>query len=277
MEIDVFNSVCYTTMMINNVCSLKCKFCITGTPYQAQPRNYPLNEIKADIDKYFEIFHDIRLEHFDFIGGEPFLHPDLPELSQWFMDTHGAVAGELRIVTNGSQKISELLLDVCVKNNVMFMISNYGKDLSPYAEANRINLEDRGIKCIVLKYDGKDQYNIDWIDFGDYSYKYYSLKQLEELRISCAEIISDIEHPMKHHLHIKDGKVFVCERAMAMPEAISCLESDCIDLRSNIPSSVTRIQLPLFKKKLIECCKYCNGFIIESGKGKRVPIAIQLN
>jgi organic radical activating enzyme len=284
MEQNVFNSIAYAVVMVSNICNLRCKGCVTFTPYQKHPRNYPLDELKADIDRYFEIFHDARYDHFDLIGGEPLLHPHLPELVVYITEKHKNQIGELRILTNGTIKISDDLLKVCKNTEMQFLIDDYGDDLSVNVNYNKSLLDNAGVQYRWSEYKGTetrgDGWNgIGWIDFGDLSYKNYTIEQLEQLRLSCDELLSlDIQNKgnMRPHLHIMDGKVCVCDIQLFQAKHISLDEREYINLRDNRSVVEIRSEIKEFKQKTIEHCKYCNGFILSESKRNRIPAAIQL-
>jgi hypothetical protein len=284
MEYNVFNSIYYTTLMVTTVCNLKCKNCVTSTPFQPYPHNIPIQELQADVDRYFEIFHDIQLEHFDLIGGEPLVYPDLPQLAKWLMDRHGDKIGELRILTNGYLKISEKLLDVCVGINMQFRIDDYGEKLSPSASYNCRVLEGRGIRFCHNEYldtgeNTESWRDIGWIDFGDLSYKNYTSEQLTKLENGCSELFASHENGlarMRGHLHIFDGRIYTCDVQIARAKHIQFLPGDYIDLRDGRPIDQIREEAATFKQHLVEYCKYCNGFCLADTNRKPVPAAIQL-
>jgi len=243
MTDNVLNSTRFVVVLLSTLCNLKCKHCITFTPYQARPRNFQKEEIKADISRFFQIFHDIRLQHIDFGGGEPFLHPDLVELAAWMLDTHHKQFDQLRILSNGSREFPPNLLDLCANGDVFFLIDNYGPALSPNADRNAAILAERDIPYRVNKYHGDGQYFNGWVDFGDLSYKNYTAEQLEEIRLNCSDLFSVGERGTVNtsdHLHIKDGKIYTCDMQQVGAKHIPLLPDEYIDLRSNETASEIR-------------------------------------
>jgi MoaA/NifB/PqqE/SkfB family radical SAM enzyme len=277
MEHNVFNSTSFAVVMLNSVCNLKCKHCGTFTPYRANPRNYPLGELKADISRYFEIFYDADYEHFDFIGGEPLLHTDLPELTHWIMTKHINRFRQLRILTNGSIKISEKLIKVCKDANVYFLIDDYGKELSPAAEYNCAICKEHNIAFSHRIYYGDEQYYNGWIDFGMLEYKNYTKQQTAQIASGCKELIcgENVQNGnVRVDLHIQNGRIYACDMQLAEAKHIDLPSDEYVDLRSDEDISIIREKLRDFKRKPLECCKYCNGF---SNTAERVPAAIQLS
>ena len=273
MEYNIFNTLKYTVVMVNTVCTLKCKGCVTSTPLQKVKRNHPLNELKQDIDRFFEIVN-VPLEHFDFIGGEPLLHPDLPELISWCYNKHGKNFEELRVLTNGTILISEKLLSACRQVKIRFLIDRYG-DLSKFADKNTQILEQNNIPVRVTRYDGTDEQSNDWIDFGDFSFRNYDEKDLKRLQGDCCELISDADIIMRHHLHINNGVLGICDRQVSAPDTVPLPESDYINLRSDTPAEKLREKMKGFKLNVIACCQYCNGFILDKNKRVGITVAAQ--
>ncbi|MBR2132728.1 MAG: radical SAM protein [Oscillospiraceae bacterium] len=274
MEYNLFNTLKYTVVLINSVCTLKCKDCVTATPYQKNKRNYPLEELKADIDRYFEIVN-APLEHFDFIGGEPLLHPQLPELILWCAEKYGNMFEEMRVLTNGTIAISDKLLDACKQVKIRFLIDRYG-DLSTHADENTRILEENGIPVRVTRYDGTDEQSNDWIDFGDFSFRNYSDADLQRMQEDCCELIGESDTIMRHHLHINNGKLGVCDRQVSAPDSVPLPECDYVDLRADVSVELLREKLKEFKLRTITCCQYCNGFILDANKRVGVPVAVQV-
>ncbi|MBQ7478699.1 MAG: 4Fe-4S cluster-binding domain-containing protein, partial [Selenomonadaceae bacterium] len=60
------------------VCTLKCKLCSNHMPEFASPPKATVEEMKADIDRLFELFD--KIEWLQFVGGEIFTHKHLEEV-----------------------------------------------------------------------------------------------------------------------------------------------------------------------------------------------------
>jgi hypothetical protein len=268
----------YVAMSAGSICNLRCKHCITSTPYRSNPRNYSLEELKSDIKRFWEIFHDFHLEHFDFIGGEPLLNPALPQIMEWCASEWGGKFDELRILTNGSIKISDALLAICKNINMQFLIDDYGEDLSPMAKHNVELLEKHGVRYRLQQYfanltAGNGWNGIGWIDWADVDND--DIERLEYLRLNCDEIISEAKNLMRHHLHIDDGKVLICDRQWLESPHITFKPEDYIDLRHGEAVEEIRARFFYFKRRNVEHCKHCKGFILTDDR-KPIRPAIQL-
>jgi len=287
MNNNVFNCVKYAILAVSTICNLKCKHCITFTPYHRHPQFFDVEQLKKDLERFFRLFGR-PLVHLDLGGGEPLLHPRIVDLTEFILAHHGEWFGQMRILTNGSVRIPKSLLDTAVDDKLFFLIDNYGPKLSTMADKNEAMLKELGIPHRVNKYFGDDQYFNGWIDFGELEFKNYTPEQLESIRQNCFDIYSESEISQYRpcdHLHIKNGKIHYCDVQQVGASHIPVNDGDFIDLRSNESDENLIERLKTFKQNIIETCKYCNGFIQNLGKTKsdaryginlRVHAAIQL-
>lgn len=282
---NVFNSVKYIVLSVSTVCNLKCKNCITFTPYHHHPVFFPVSDLKADVERFFRIFGK-PLERLDLGGGEPLLHPQLDEFVRWALKYQGTHFSQLRILTNGSIRIPKPLIELLKGKDAFFLIDNYGPELSPAVEYNESELQKNGIPYRINTYYGDNQYFNGWVDFGILDFKNWTSSELEQMRLNCFDIYSESEISRQHpcdHLHIKNGHICYCDIQQVGASHIPVNKGDYIDLRSGSSDEELRACLRTFKQSLIECCKYCNGFLQvlqgtrETSHGNlRIPAAIQL-
>ena len=288
---NVFNSVKYIVLAVSTICNLKCKNCITFTPYHRNPQFFKVEQLKKDLERFFRVFGR-PLEHLDLGGGEPLLHPQVIDLTEFILAHQGEWFGHMRIVTNGSVRIPQALLDMAVDDKLFFLIDNYGPKLSPRVEENDAALTERKIPHRINTYFGEEQYFNGWIDFGELDFKNYTPEQLESIRQSCFDIYSESEASQFRpcdHLHVKNGKICYCDIQQVGASHIPLNDGDFVDLRSEETDEELVQRLKVFKQGIIETCKYCNSFgnsfgnsfrrskkILTHGENRRVPAAIQL-
>jgi MoaA/NifB/PqqE/SkfB family radical SAM enzyme len=96
----------YAQVVVTDDCNLTCEYCDEYTP--GAP-GVPLEELKARVDK----LDNLGVMVFDFLGGEPLMHPDLPEL---LAHTKAKRRGSnvVTVITNGfflSKRVIERLND----------------------------------------------------------------------------------------------------------------------------------------------------------------------
>jgi hypothetical protein len=241
-------------IIINNICTLKCKKCITLTPYQKRPINFDVENIKQDIDGFFEIFN--KCNHFDIEGGETLLHPDIPEIVAHSLK-HRDKFKYVALLTNGTIVPQKALLDVCKDNPVFFIIDDYGDKLSNKKAEVIDALEKYGLNYRVDTYHSDSQYCGGWIDMGDFSYKNYSEEELMKRFKNC--------RATQGIPYIKEGKIFSCTIAAPGISHIPLLPGEYIDLRDKSRTINEKIEIAKnFYKKPIAHCRYCNAFIVSS-------------
>jgi hypothetical protein len=249
-------------LLVNNMCTLKCKKCITLTPYQKNPVNYKLENIKKDIDGFFEIFD--KCNHFDIEGGETLLHPDIAEVVRHtlrYKDRFKYIA----LLTNGTLAPKKELLELCKGEKIFFIVDDYGEKLSVKKPRLVSLLQEYQIDFRVDTYNGENQYYGGWIDFGDYSLKDYTDKELTEKFSKC--------RTGKDLPYIKDGKIFPCTVQALGISHIPLLPDEYIDLRDTSKTNAEKREMAKgFFKKPVMHCKYCGGFLVD---GPRVPAAEQ--
>jgi hypothetical protein len=249
-------------LLVNNMCTLKCKKCITLTPYQKNPLNYKLDNLKKDIDGFFEIFD--YCNHFDIEGGETLLNPDITEVVRHalkYKDRFKYIA----LLTNGTIAPKRELLEVCAGEKIFFIIDDYGEDLSRKKAQVAELLREYQIDYRVDVYHGENQYYDGWIDFGDYSLKNYTEDELVAKFKKC--------RTGKDLPYIKDGKIFPCTVQALGIRHIPLPRDEYIDMRDSSKTLAEKREMATgFFKKPVEHCKYCKGFIVES---PRLPAAEQ--
>lgn len=249
---------------INTICTLKCKRCITLTPYHKNPRNFSLKNISEDIDRFFEIYEWI--DHFDIEGGESFLHPELHLIVNKAFQ-YKEHFKRLHILTNATVLPNQLTLESLRNKDVFIIIDDYGNLSDKKKELVEI-LISNNIEYRIDKYYGSNQYYDGWIDFGDMQDRKYSKEALLNVFKSCRQ--AQIKAP-----YIKDGKIFTCSIQAAGIQHIPLLRGEYINLRDSTVSVEERIKIATnFNKSPLKSCEYCNGFDAE--KGERYPAAEQL-
>lgn len=249
---------------VNTICTLRCKKCITLTPYHQNPINFPKESIFRDIDKFFEIYDWI--DHFDIEGGESLLHPDLFQIIDKAFN-YKKHFKKLHILTNGTLLPSEQLIDSCKSREVLFIIDNYG-DLSCKKNELIEILTANNIEYRIDKYYGKDQYFDGWVDFGDMQNKNYSAEKKQDVFDNCRQ--AQVNAP-----YIKNGKIYLCSIQAAGVEHIPLINGEYINLLDDSVSIQERINIASnFGKKPLTTCNFCKGFDAESGE--RYPAAEQL-
>jgi hypothetical protein len=124
------------TVVINQICSLSCKYC-TSYLNQYLPKdrlNFPLVNVISDIKRFFGAVDGVGT--ITVMGGEPFLHPDLPKIIDAILE-YGNV-GVISISTNGIFNIPTSRWEGLRDRRVNVSFSNY---LSSLTDAQKMVFE----------------------------------------------------------------------------------------------------------------------------------------
>lgn len=240
---------------INTVCTLKCKKCITLTPYHKKALNFPKERIYKDIEKFFSIYE--WADHIDVEGGESLLHKDLPGIIEKAFEYRGSF-GRFHILTNGTILPNSKLIEVCKKcRDVFFIIDDYGPQLSVHVTEIKEILEKNNIDYRVDVYHGENQYYGGWVDFGNMQNKEYTLEEKSNVFQKCRQAHCGAPY-------IKNGKMFLCSIQAAGVEHIPLKLGEYVDFGGDSSQEELIEQAKRFGSNPIAACAYCNGFDVEN-------------
>ena len=150
-------------VILGQFCTLNCKHCCEAIPY------YPASQ-REFVNKD-EVINDIKhmasackyLTTIEFVGGEPFLHPQLKDILEEVARIPNA--GKMHIFTNGTVVPSDDLCELLSKERFEVFISNY-----------QITLNERLSDNVRATIEKLKQYNVNflesrrqgWLDFADF-------------------------------------------------------------------------------------------------------------
>lgn len=259
-----------SALATNLACNFRCRLCGAYAPYYETPQFYQKDRLLRSITEYFAVVD--RVEKFTITGGEPLLNRSIAEIFS-ALRTYEERIGSLEIITNGSLKASEELLEECRKTKkVAFLIDDYGPELSVNVSTLAGQLEEKEISYQIRTYYGEHPYCGGWVDYGDLSRKWETREQLQAVFASC------IQHKkLDFCLTIVDGKLFPCSVARRCMELgiVSEQDSPYVDLlEEGLSVEEKREKITeIFQSSGFLACAYCNGFFVDS---KRYPPAEQL-
>ena len=153
------NCVFHVDMTITTKCTLNCRHCNLFIPYHKAHVHFPFEELKKNIDLFFERIDFVT--YFGLIGGETFLHPELERCIAYLGENYRKQIGRITVVTNGTVKPPDSLLEAIRKYEMYLSISDY-TDVVPYGEMMD-ELVRRAEAC-GIDYARND--HIPWTDFG---------------------------------------------------------------------------------------------------------------
>lgn len=261
---------------ITSHCNLNCKLCAALIPYGRSKHaleHISLEQIKNDTDMIFLIYNHI--DDFVVSGGEPLLHPSLPEIVRYCM-RYQQQFDRLRIFTNGSIYPSDELVTVFHEfpNKIELVVDYYDPLLSCKASAIEENQHLLKIPVHINKYHGTDQHCGGWISLGD------PTKKTESTPAENAIKFRKCHAAQYKCLTVFNGKLANCATSLFGYE-FNCysinqkaVEQDIIFLKKNCGIEDIKLRASLFGKQVLEACAYCNGFDVNSSE--RYPAGEQL-
>lgn len=220
------------TLVINQICSLKCKFCTSYmNEYPLKERiNFPLERICEDIDAFFDTVDSVGT--ITVMGGEPFMHPDLSEIIEHLCTKKNF--GLISIATSGTYPIEQAQLKGLHDPRVNVSFSNY----TPSIKEKQRELFYKNID--IVKEAGVCHtvglFSPEWI-------KPTTLYKLD---------MSDEEKQQKkqaciHWLQVKNGKVHPCDYGNALYSlGIADYKTDYVDLTEDLSREERRKRLNEF-------------------------------
>ncbi|PHJ37345.1 hypothetical protein P378_16740 [Desulforamulus profundi] len=247
------------TALITSKCTLKCKLCATYAPIHPSPCHYPYEQITRGVERFFNSIDHVRL--FTISGGEPLLHPQLPEMVDFFAAYINQI--ELfEIITNGTVVPGERLLQsLRFSDKVDIMVDDYGPELSTKVPQIVDAFKKYGIKHRVRKYYGEDAHYGGWLDISDFSDKQRTEKENEELFARCMYTTT-----FKNHIFIINGTAHMCYINKQLLDFVSDDPSEYVDLMDDTLSATDiKAQLiSLRNRRRLSVCSYCNGFCVDA-------------
>ncbi len=256
-------------------CTLNCKLCGDYSPlYRKKGERYFVSyeNFCREVEEVFKIYDFI--EDITITGGEPLMHPQLPEITAFVLEHFPDRFKTCRIFTNGTLLPSSELIEQikrCEKDNFQMVIDSYG-ELSFKAQEIAAALTTAQISCRINNYYGDQQYCGGWIDYGPLDkFRNYSQKDLKMQ-------ISRCHNANWKNLIVFKGMLFLCCQAafgydlkyfsLHSNEYINLFDSSVsIDCKREIAAQLGTVPLT--------ACQYCNGFDIQNSL--RFPAAEQVS
>ncbi len=237
------------TFVINQICSLKCKYCYSYTNAYSKDRrvNFPVEQILSDIDATFDAIDGVKIV--PLIGGETFLHPDLDLIVRKFLEKKNI--GILNVTTNGICKIRDKDLAVLQDPRIQVVFSNYKCSLSAdkceIFDKNVTRVQKSGARVIVLNETPQWQIPTTLWD------KNYRLAVMKAKRKIClSPLICK---------YVKNGKFFPCTVADSIYNiGVADYPEDYIELDPKLSRKDVRAAIHrLLNRPYFDSCRHCEG------------------
>lgn len=145
---------------VTNRCTLNCEGCNMLMSYYHNPQDRKLDEIKQDLDSFFRWVDTV--EDVNLLGGEPLLYPELAEVLNYIQDNYRDKIIDIYMFTNGMCNLSEKLLEISHRMDVIYDVSDYTNGL-PQLESRLIKFQETLLQHKIRFVRKKMDF---WLDFG---------------------------------------------------------------------------------------------------------------
>ncbi len=230
-------------VVITTRCTLKCEDCSSLMRHYRKPSDFDASKIIASLDRILSCVGLIY--HVEILGGEPFLHKELPPIARHLLDS-GKIL-HVDVITNGTIVPSEKELNSLKHENLSVVIDDYGA-LSKKMVSLSDALQRHGVDFRVNRHWA-------WADLGSFESRNRPEEELRELFARC-NFNSCVE--------LLDGTLYHCPRSShgtktgLVPE----YRGDSIDIL-DVPSgnAVLRESLRAFfyDMRFLRACDHCDG------------------
>lgn len=254
---------------ITTRCNLRCKYCAVGIPTQKEIIHLDLSAVQIYLKKAFEIVDHV--DSLEFSGGEPFLHEQLAEMIDAFMEYKHRF-DQFLIVTNGTIPLAPSLKSCLKKHREwgVIHVSDYG--LYPERTKKLVEeLEEIGIRHRVDRYWGDEQYQGGWVDPGPVALHGRTEEELKKVFSNCGLIKNG------GCWRIHKGQLHTCARSCRCSDAGYVFPDEFVDLL-DASATIEEQREKLYwiqHAAFLQACNYCNGDMGTKDPAKRVPAGEQ--
>ena len=245
----VFSSISF---LPSTACNLNCRHCLNFNPFSSKFYIRELEQLKKDIDLFFQCIDRVMLFHVS--GGETFLYPHIGEVVEYLHEKYGHRIDKLRMVTNGTVVPREAVLQSLSTADVEVTVDDYREALPGLADKfDQVvqGLNSYGIKHYTNKVDA-------WVDLGPdvTDYSDHCEKWLIRHRSECNQ----------NWQELRDGKLYSCNYAAyavvtgKLGEQDTEETYDLHNFRKDKLKELIEFHLGYTEKGYTNFCKYCRGF-----------------
>ena len=231
------------TLVINQRCSLKCKYCTSYMNEYAlhEKVDFSLEQICHDIDVFFDTVDNVGT--ITVMGGEPFMHPDISQIISHLCTKKNF--GIISIATSGTYPIKPEQLEGLHDKRVNVSFSNYTQSITE----NQKNMFYKNID--VVKESGVNYtvglFSPEWIVPPTLVNKNYTDEEATKKKSICT-----------HWHQIKNGKVHPCDFANSIYSLhVADYPSDYVDLNKDCSKEELRRELRQYiDRPFYESCRH---------------------
>ena len=234
------------TLVINQVCSLGCKYCTSymGAYAVEDRQNFPLHRIVQDIDRFFEAVDGVGTV--TVMGGEPFLHPDLGAIIKALLKHENC--GLISISTSATCRFKANQLEALKDHRVNVSFSNY---LSEISETQR-QIYQGNVELIRAEHvpHTLGVAMPQWIIPSTLFDRHISTKELSHKKQSCSP----------RYDQLKNGKLHSCDLANSVYSlGIADYPGDYVDVEHLPSRSDLRERIRAYRQSPYwQTCGHCS-------------------
>ena len=230
-------------LMITERCTLRCRQCMNRIPYYTNPINYDWLKMKKALERLSEI---TTFQSVDVLGGETFLHPQLPDILEFLIETPQFES--ITVITNGTKMPDERALEAFRHPKIEVRISDYGKNSFRINELETL-FSREGINYFIIT---PRWFRCTGIHFHD-----RTNEDVQDVYANCAKSDSDFTH-------LANGRLYKCQFADSAERLglIPVVLADSIDILEEpfIADGLLRKVDQLYKREnFFNACRYCSG------------------
>jgi organic radical activating enzyme len=229
-------------VFITEKCSLLCKDCTHLIPYYCNRKHHSMIKVRKALEQLFTVVS--KIQDFIILGGEPLLHPELPDLLRWCIQQEQI--GTITILTNGTIVPKDTCLDALIETKTRIRVSDYG----PYSNKKKV-LEKLFEEYDIPVYINKDK----WVALGNGEPHTYTTEQQKQMFADCP---FSVEHVLL------DGKLFRCAHGGHMHQRgmVKLSGDEYVELLSEdiLKTELEQYMRNYLNMDSISACCFCNGY-----------------
>lgn len=224
-------------VVITTKCNLLCDGCSHLMPYYKNPNHLNRDQVIASMRKLAEAVD--WFDHFNILGGEPFLNPDL----KYIMEAIPAEKSRLvQVLTNATIIPKDPELFAVMRRKGVHVV------ITPYPSNE--NTREQLIAVLERENVAWNYYDRQWTDYGEPRDYHRSPRELRRQFFKCNEVCKNL----------LDGRLYYCFRCAHISDLGFCQyrKGEAVDLLKNTTAQ-NRQQLRrlMWRHKPLEACQYC--------------------
>lgn len=249
---------------ITERCTLRCLECNQSTPFIKEPVHFSKEDFKADLDLFFQYVDYIYQA--DFVGGEPFTHPELYEMMEYAAQHYRDRMGSMHLMTNGTVLPSDEVLQLAAQYDIMMDITDYSIMIPEIEEKVQSFIEK-------LK-----RFHVQYVINGNKYWKDYAIGRAKLEFKNEEDKIEHFDNCATPCRYMRNGKLYYCTSdARAQRAGIVSEDSqsylDFTQMTKEKRMEILEFEYGFLENGYLNTCTKCYGAWTISKKN--IPIGLQ--